>query len=239
VTGPLYPNQPLVEVASEIRFRGELSVEDNRARFQSAIADRYPNLHVPKAKEGVSPPLQPYRFESDEVGSGIQVAINKFGYYSKDYPGHEAFIEEMSARLSDFLTFIGDLGVTRIGWRYINAIPYTREKGQLPFNRYFKDNEYFGNLLGHDLTNAMFRFTKENNGIGVFIKLGSGEMEERPGEEILLLDVDCYRTLQGDTKMGHKKIMSLVREAHDGALQVFESMIADRYRAYLKGDKNE
>ena len=166
MTGPLYPNQPLIEVASEIRFKGDLSIEDNKARFQSIVADTYPTLHVPRAKEGVSPALQPIRFESEENGSGIQLAINRFGYYTKAYPGHEAFYDEMGAQLAKLLSFTENLAVTRIGWRYINEIPYTRENGQLPFNRYFKDNEYFGNLLSQNITNAMFRFTKEENDNG-------------------------------------------------------------------------
>lgn len=239
MTGPLYPNQPLVEVASEIRFKGELSIENNRARFQATVANRYPNLHVPKANEGVSPALQPYRFESDVDGSGIQLAINRFGYYSKDYPGHEAFIEEMGTRLSDFFTYIDGLEVTRVGWRYINAIPYIRENGQLPLNRYFKDSEYFGNFLSHDLTNIMFRFTKERDGNGVFIKLESGETEEMPNAEILLLDIDSYRIPAGSAKMDCKEIMDQVRDAQEGALRVFEAMISDRYRAYLMEDENE
>lgn len=238
MTGPLYPNQPLVEVASEVRFRGELSIEEYRSRFQSIIKDKYPKLRVPHSKEGVSPLLQPCRFESNDDGSGIQIAINKFGYYSKAYPGHEAFIEEMGALLKSFLELTGKLAITRVGWRYINAIPYTRENGQLPLKRYFKNNDYFGDMLSHDLTNAMFRLTKEDEDMGIFIKLEAGKLEERPAEELLVLDVDCYRSLSGEKSLGQKEIMKLVNAAHEGGLHVFESMISDRYRTFLKGKDN-
>ncbi len=239
MSGPLYPNQPLVEVAAEVRFEGELSVEQLRAKFQEKIRGKYPDLRVPNAKEGVSPTLQPYRFESKDGDSGVQVAINSISYFSKNYPGHVDFLNELGSLIEKFLGLVGDLRVTRIGWRYINAIPYAREKGFLPLRRYFRDSEYFGNMLGQDLSNVILRISKDGESMGHLIKLESGKISGRPGEEHLLLDIDAFETAASSEKVSAREILSKLSDVHDKAFSVFDSIISDNYRTFLKGDTQD
>jgi uncharacterized protein (TIGR04255 family) len=81
----LYPNSPLAEVASEIRFAPEPIVEAHRYKFYEAIRNDFPNVLVPEARERIAPSLQPYRFETKNHTTGVQISINSLSYYQRQY----------------------------------------------------------------------------------------------------------------------------------------------------------
>lgn len=237
LTGPLYPNQPLVDVATEVRFRGDLRVESIRPRFHRKIRNDFPQLMVPGAEQGVAPALQHYRFENDRHSHGMQLAVHSFSYYSRDYPGHDAFLETTSTLLEEFVRLIGELHVNRIGWRYINAIPFARESGLVPLHRFF--GHIFGMELSrkHHFASVDFRATLPTGNGRLNMALKSGTSKDVPQEESLLLDIDAFRSYQSQS-MDAESIMNEVRTVHSSAYNVFEALITDDYRAYLLGGEN-
>lgn len=236
MNSPLYPNQPCVEVATEVRFKGELKVENFRSEFQKLVREKYGALRVPAAKEGVAPALQPYRFESENGESGIQLAINSFSYYSREYPGHTAFLESAAENLEKFLNLIGEVAVTRVGWRYINAIPFTRKDGYLPLNKFFQDSQVFGSCLGGHLLDVDFVAVVKKDDIQTRISLKATETKNRPGEEALILDIDSYFSEPNPTiKSGAKQIFEHIEAVHNASSNMFRSLISGEYEAFLKG----
>ena len=233
--GPLYPNQPLISVATEVRFRGDLKVESNRPEFHQTIRDDFPQLKVPYAEEGVAPALQHYRFENDQSSHGVQVAVHSFSYYARDYPGHDAFFSIVDSLLEKFVRLIGALHVNRIGWRYINAIPFARENGLVPLHRFF--GHVFGMELRRDhlFTSADMRATLPINGAQLNMALKTVESKDSPQEESLLLDIDAFRTYESQL-MNASDVMDEIRHVHASGYAVFESLITKDYRAYLVGE---
>jgi len=235
LSGPLYPNQPLVEVATEVRFEGDLNVERVCPEFQGLIRDHYPRLLVPGAQEGVAPSLQPIRFEDADRREGVQIAVNSFSFFSREYPGHDSFLTKASENLGLFLRLLGTVRATRIGWRYINALPFTRENGRLPLSRFFRDSNIFGDSLKDEFEDYSCNLTLPKDGTHLNVKLQSAESTVEPGAEVLVLDIDAFAIYKPSTNMDAGAIMTVIQASHDLAYETFEGLISDNYRAFLQG----
>ncbi len=234
---PLYPNQPLAEVATEIRFRGELAVEAERHRFQQLVRGDYPNLFVPQAQPGMSPPLQHFRFERDDREAGVQLAINSFSFYMREYPGADSFIEEALTRYEALAKLLPPLNIVRVGWRYINAIPFARESGFVPLNRYFRKDMYFGEAMYQRCEQVGIVLTGQLETCRFSLAIQSARSKHAPEEEVLLLDTDAYlkeEDLQESDSPAD--VGSHVHSAHTAARGLFEHLITDDYREFLKGE---
>ncbi len=238
LTGPLYPNQPLINVATEVRFRGDLRVETIRPQYHRSIRSEYPQLMVPGAEEGVAPALQHYRFENDRRTRGIQLAVHSFSCYSRDYPGHHEFLAATTRLLETFVRLIGELYVNRIGWRYINAIPFARESGLVPLHRFFQ--QIFGMDLtrDHRFTSVDCRATQPIDDALLNMTLQTVSSKDAPEEESLLLDIDAFQSFESE-RMEAPSIMTEIRRVHSSGYGVFENLITENYRAHLRGKGNE
>ena len=234
LTGPLYPNQPLIDVATEVRFRGNLKVEAIRPEFHQIIRSDFPQLMVPGAEHGVAPALQHYRFEDDQRTSGIQIAVHSFSYYSRDYPGHESFLVVTSGLLEKFMGLLGSLYVNRIGWRYINAIPFARERGLVPLHRYFGHVFEMELTRDHRFTSVDFKAALPISDALLNMSLKTVTSKHTPQEECLVLDIDTFQSYESQ-KMDAALVMDQIRNLHSSGYSVFEGLITDDYRAYLVG----
>lgn len=239
MSSPLYPNQPLVEVATEVRFKGDLTIESVRAEFQKKLYETYPNLLIPVAQEGIAPPLQPYRFEKEDRATGVQLAINSFSYYSRNYPGHDLFLSEIESVITILSKLHTSFEVTRIGWRYINSIPFSREDDFIPLHRFFKDNEYLGNTLSIPSRSISFKTLIPRDRNLVNISVESAESTQMPGIETILLDIDAFEVIQSPTTTELPSLIDKLKELHSKGYEVFENLISDNYREFLKGESND
>ena len=232
----IYPNQPLVEVVFEIRFPGDLGVECEKHRFWNKIRNEYPKVYVPRSAPDEAVALMPYKFRSEDGHTTVMLALNSFAVSSSRYPGFERFREEV-IRLYELFSDIYSIStVTRIGWRYINVIPFVRENGVIPLDRYL--------LLGFKIPNSIperfktLSLTFESsgtNGVSIITKLDTLKRSDKT-EEALLLDFDYGRTGKDGKDLQFKKVPAYLDEAHANTRQLFEDFITDEYRQYLRGD---
>ena len=233
-TQPLYPNQALVEVATEVGFQGELAIEVHRHEFQHRIRDTYPRLLLPHVRPEVPPQLQHYRFERKDQKAGVQLAVNSFSFYVRDYPGADKFIDDATSLFGVLQELLPRLDITRVGWRYINAIPFAREDRTIPLSRYFNCGTYFGDALDH-CQHLSLRVTKKVDAYQLNLGLGSARSAQVPEEEVLLLDIDAFRTEEQLRGISGDQAPKEIRALHDVARGVFEEVITDHYRDFLKG----
>jgi len=234
--GPLYPNQPLQEVAAEIRFAGRLRVEQIRADFQDSVRDKYPSLFVPKISPNIAPAMQHYRLESPEAECGIQLSVNSLVFYARDYPGFDAFYREATRLFEQALQMIGEVDATRIGWRYINAIPFPNEKGLLPFAKVFRREPWLTSAMDGEWetfsTNAVAKISNAK----VKIQLVAGTEQPVMDSELLIFDIDAYQDYRPPIEsMSTSRCFEEIRRLHDIARDVFERSINEDYRRFLKG----
>lgn len=223
----VYPNSPLVEVACEIRFPGELAIECRRDEFYEKIRDKYPRILVPQVGDG----LAPYRFENESRTAEIMLALNRFSFHDKDYSGNRPFIKEFIDLVKTLNQTYSLKKLARVGWRYINVIPFTREDGIVPLQRFVSVNVSLPVGVSDQF---------ENLSMVLISRVPDGTITTRietiirsdDQQEALLLDFDFAMT----ENLVISKIGSSVRKAHEQTRSLFENLITDDYRQYLRGE---
>ncbi len=227
----VYPNSPLVEVICEIRFPGDLSIDCHRDIFHNEIKDDYPIILVPGIIPGTSFALEPYHFENEDKNAGIMLSMNKFSYYSKKYKGHKYFLKEFMRLVDIFIKTYPTIDkLNRVGWRYINVIPFGREDETLPIKHFLNVNiQISPNISDEFLNLSLISVIKKGDGT-IIIKLETVKRNDQ--QEAFLLDFD-YAIINN---LNLKNIKDYVINAHEQTRILFEEMITESYREYLKGE---
>lgn len=216
LTPEIYPNSPLVEVIFEIRFPGEPIVECRRDIFFDLVRQDYPKVLVPSTQEGSFIALEPYRFEKEDGSSGIMLAINKLSYYSRKYPGFMAFKRESLELIRKFRrAYPKIIKLSRTGFRYVNIIPFTREGGLVPIENFLKVGLKVAEREGGSVTTRIETITAAD-------KSGNA----------MLLDIDYAR----EQNLSIASVTRYIDESHKCARQLFEDLITDNYRMFLRGE---
>jgi len=234
----VYPNQPLVDVVFEIRFPGEVRVECERHLFWEKIRDDYKKVLVPQ-KSGDTPlALMPYKFRREDDSMTVMVCLNSFALSAARYPGYQEFSKEI-LRVYDLFGQTFDVDeLTRVGWRYINVIPFIREDGIIPLSRFLNLGFKVPKSVPEEFKNLNLLFESEHEGSSVITQLQTIQRHVALGEqeEALLLDFDYGRVSTDDDILRFKNVPEYLKEAHDKTRQLFEDFITDEYRQYLNGD---
>lgn len=233
-----YTNQPLIEVAFELRFYGEPVVESRRHDFFELIRDDYPLLLVPPLKEGMHPALQHYKFTREDQTAGVNLALNSIGYFQKEYEGAANFIAEAQKIVDVGNELFAVRRFSRIGWRYINSIAFTRENNLIPLARYFKNPPSFFGIESHEYGVINFNATTTFEDEHVSARLLSGENVEN-GDEQLLFDIDVFKDRLAEIDFKIADVPNELDRLHCIARNFFEQSITDAYRELLKGEIHE
>jgi len=232
----VYPNSPLKDVACEIRFPGEMEIECNRHRFWQEIRSDYPKIYVPKTDPRSYPALQHYRFGAESGTRKVSVALNSLAFSDPEYDGHEDFEKEFFRVVDIFRTQFKRIKIlSRIGWRYINLIPFAREGDTVPISRFLN-----AELLVPD--NALRRpkavdirvESRSDDGISILrLATVNRTVDAEESQEALLLDIDFVCDGPDLNIKDYKKHIQAAR-LHNRSL--FEAIITDEYRKYLRGE---
>ena len=225
-----------MEVAFEVRFAGEPSVEARRHEFFEHIRKDYPDVLVPHSKDGVAPALQVYRFCQEDAGAQVLVAINSFAYVESNYRGHTKFISE-AVRLYQLLASTVTIKrITRSGWRYVNAIPFSREGGFIPLNRFLREMPSILSESRGEFKKINLRASTSYKDVDAAIRLESA-LHGDDKNEVLIFDIDVFKTFDKSDKQPN--VNRMVNRLHEVGREIFENSIAEPYRKYLKGEAYE
>ncbi|ETR72591.1 MAG: hypothetical protein OMM_01598 [Candidatus Magnetoglobus multicellularis str. Araruama] len=228
----IYPNSPLIEVVCEIRFPAELSIDCRKDTFYEKIRDTYPVILIPQNNSGITGSIQPYRFEDKQNTSGLMIGIDRFSYYEKEYTGHKQFIKEF-LRIFKLLTDLFNIKkLTRLGWRYINIIPFSREGEIIPVNQFLNLNVQLPEGFSEQFENLSVMFMSKVPEGSITTRIES-IIKAADQQEALLLDFDFSMT----EKLVISKLNSCVNKAHTQTRHLFEVLITEQYRQYLRGEE--
>ncbi len=227
----IYPNSPLSEVVFELRFPGEMAVECRRDSFFEIVREKYPKILVPIVKSNTAMALEPYRFANKDESAGILISLNRFGFYQNNYTGYKKFKEEIIWTIDKFKSVFNIQNLSRVGLRYINYIPIIRENGALPFDKFLNINLHGTEKLKYDLENIGYVNTYRLGRAKLNFKLESVKSLQQ-NEEALVLDYDYFK--EGNLSL--KNYMKYFDEGQKFIYQLFESLITEQYRKYLRGE---
>lgn len=231
-TDEVYPNAPLVEVVFEIRFPGELVVECERHRFWQNLREQYPKILVPHASADQALALVPYRFKSEDENLTISIALNRLSLSIRNYQGFAEFKKEITRVFDIFGDTYGIGKLNRVGWRYVNIIPYVREDDLIPLQRLLTLGFKVPKSVPERFDALNFSFNAKRKEGTVTIKVES-LIKEDGGQEALLLDFDYGKE---DPDLHFNKYKSYLEEAHSFTRELFEDFITGEYREFLRGN---
>jgi len=230
----IYPNSELVHVSTGITFDGKVVVECKRNLFQEKIKKEYPRLFVPKIKQDDYPGLLPYSFISDDESSGVEVALNRFSYFTEDYPGNKLFIEK-ATELFDIFKKLYNIGeLNKFYWRYIDLIPFAGTRESLPLNNFLKLKIVVPGISNDslELANMNLELAIKLQGGILKLKLENVCSKDNEQEEAFIL-ITAY---EKKSPLNASEFGKYLEEGHKICRKVFEDSITDSYRQYLRGD---
>ncbi len=224
-----HPNSPIHEVVFEIRFPGETTIECKRHEIQRKIRNDYPNLFVPAARNGVHLALEPYQFARKDNSASVMIALNRFSYSSKSYPGFKVFKKECMRVISIFNKIVRLEELNRIGLRYINIIPFLREDTSLPMKRFFNFVRPLEDFFESDFLQFSnhVSFPLASGIITIHTEVIEGKNSNR---EAFLLDMDYARV----NNLNVNNIETYLEEAHDISTVQFNKIITKDHYEYIR-----
>jgi uncharacterized protein (TIGR04255 family) len=227
ITDELYPNSPLREVVFEIRFPGEPAIECHRDQLFDRVRGEFPNVLVPKLQPGQAVALVPYHFQSEDGLRSFMTALNLCAYRTSAYVGFSAFKGEVLKWMGLFRELFPIDRMNRTGLRYINAIPYGLTK--VPLKRLFRFGLQLGDVVPEEF--SRFLLITEIPGRVGSITLQMGVAEEQ-GEDVLVLDFDFETT----GELHFSDLEQYLEVSHAETKRLFEGLLTDEYRTYLRGE---
>lgn len=227
----IYKNDPLVETVFEIRFPGEPAIECNRDKFYEKIRNDYPGVLVPNFIQGVALATEPYRFERKDRTNGVMLSINKIAVYCKKYEGFKFFKKETMRILSIFGEFFKIKKLNRTGLRYINIIPFTREKNIIPIKNYLNIQIKLPKSMSTDFKNLSMIFVSQTEGGNITTRI-EPVISENQTEEAIMLDFDYAK----EKDLNLDSIDAYLEESHKHTKDLFEGLITDNYRKVMRGE---
>jgi len=232
MTAEQYPNQPLIDVAFEIRFPGDPAIECRRDEFFRLVRNKYPKVYVPKLQPGDAPALAMYHFKQDDEQATVMTAINKLAYATKKYHGFESFKEETMRIVGFFGRTFKVEKLTRTGLRYINAIPCVLKDGVLPLQNYLKIGFQIPPPATDKFATMNFVFASPIGNGTIHTRIEHAMASDK-SHEAILLDLDY--AMQSDLTFDN--IERYLEDSHRVTKQMFEEMITDEYRKYIRGEE--
>jgi len=225
----VYPNSPLPGVVFEIRFPGEPAVECHRDEFFKKVREQFPLVLVPKLREGEAAALAPYHFQSADNSSALLTAMNLFAYRTNAYHGYAAFRSDVLRWLSAFTSVFPIDKLNRTGLRYTNVIPFPPGQG-FPIEHYLKLQVHLG---GEQVARFdQFFMTSRIPVAAGSLTLQVGHADAQTGEAIVL-DFDFAK--EGELQVAD--IEEHLDQSHQETKKLFEGLLTDEYRSYMRGEE--
>jgi len=230
----VYPRAPIVEAVFEVRFPGEPKIDCHRDQFFEVVRSEYPNVFVPALQPASFPALSPYHFRRPDGAAEILVALNRLAFVSRRYTGYAEF---RATALDVFSKFQGlfNLGpLNRTGLRFVNLIPYARENGLIPVDRFLNLSLQLPAGLEYKPVNISLVFATELDGGQLTTKLEAVQ-DETKIQEALVLDFDYAKVRD----LTFDQVFDYLDESHTETKRFFESLITPGFRQWMRGAGGE
>lgn len=228
----VFQNNPLKQVAFEIRFPFNLRVQRDFCEVQNQIKKEYPKFFVEdlEAIEGSLARLHSFR-SADDTRS-IRVSEDRFTVLFTRYKDFEVFKSEALVRTEAFCRHFSITHCLRVGLRYVNHIEVPREGGFYQITKAV--NPYFD--VKRATASGPMKFSleivmKKPPCLLALRTAFRSKLPEQP-TAIYLLDLDAF--LQEETPV--EDLGKLLPELHHQVQLEFLSHITEEYKLVMRGD---
>ncbi len=227
----IYKSAPLVETVFEIRFPGEPAIECNRDKFYEKVRDVYSKVLIPKSFEGKAMALEPYKFEREDGTNGVMLSVNKIAVYCKKYSGFKPFKKETMRIFSIFGELFKVKKLNRTGLRYINIIPFTRERDVIPIKNYLNIKMELPKSIPTNFKNLNMIFVSQTKGGSITTRIEPAISPDKT-QEVIILDFDYAK----EENLIFGSIDKYLDESHQHTKYLFKELITDSYKKVMQGE---
>lgn len=231
----IFPNAPLVEAVFEVQFPGNPALECRRDELYSEFERDFPVVRVPTvptAQGAVLPAMGIYQYASEDGHDSIMSSIRTVGYSAKKYPGFDKFSAQALKIVSTAIQKFKIKKLRRVGLRYINMIPFTREDGCIPLQRFFDLKVMLPNAAPEKFEDIAIGVTSRMDKQGkLTTRIQAGRSQNGAPSEALLLDFDF--AMEGDLKP--KMLKDYIATSHRHTKSFFNGLITPGYKEVMRG----
>ena len=226
----VYPRAPLTEAIFEMRFPGEPSIDCHRDEVFDVVRSWMPVVQVPPILDDEAFKFRTYRFASEDDAFTLFVGLNLLAFSSKRYNGFQEFRKQFLSISEFFIKRFRLSALRRTGLRYVNTIPFTRENGSVPLNRYLNSELKLAPTLPDGMDVFSFALSTKLPGGTITTRIATIERDDKKQESILL-DFDYAKV----SDLTSAKIADYLDESHQQTKQFFEGIITPQYRGFIRG----
>jgi uncharacterized protein (TIGR04255 family) len=236
--GPEYRNSPLSGVVFEVRFAGEPAIECHRDVFFEMARSEFPRVLVPKVNPGEAIALSPYHFQRADGAASLLTALNLFAYNTTAYPGYAQFRPAALKWTKAFAKQFKIGAINRTGLRYTNIIPYAPNE-PFPVSNFLDVETRLGVVKSSSFRRFSFAalipsqgISSEKNGT---LTVQIDQVEDESKQPAILLDFDF--SMAGELHID--EVDMYLDTSHDETKRLFEGLITQKYRSFLRGEELE
>ena len=214
----IFQKSPLKEVAYEIRFPVNLSIEGEIYKFHEKIKKELPNF---QEGEILGTKIRIREFEKkDEIK--LRVSRNSFIVLTEKYNSFKKFFPLIKKYTDTFVSTYDLNEINRIGLRYINNINLGDNPNDF-LRKYFIPMYNDEIISANSIKNFMIEIRMKRN--DHYLTDRSGVVLSPEKENIYILDFDAYY----EENTEKEKIYDILEVLHNEVRKEFHSYIKDEY----------
>lgn len=227
----VFPNNPLKQVAFEVRYPFSLRVQRDICGVQELVVRDYPVFQVDEVEFIKDSPARLHTFESQDRTQMLRVSEDRFIVVFTKYENFETFKSEALKRTEEFTTQFGITRYQRVGLRYVNNIEVPKEQNAYQVSKVV--NPYFD--IKRATRDGPMRFqlelTMKKHPCLVTLRTAFGGKPPDQPNAVYLLDLDAY--VLSDTAISD--LGKLIDGLHDQIQVEFLNHITDDYKKVMRG----
>ena len=194
----IFPNNPLREVAFEIRFPMNLRVLRDVYEVQQFLRNEYSVVNREETITPTDPTTISYHFTDPNHKKTIKLNEDRLAIIHGGYESFEVFKTDILSKSNWFCDFFRLEQFLRVGLRYINQIPIVLEDGpgllSKVVNPYIDLNRIGNNKVIQFGTHVLIQ--KER----CAVQIRNALLPQSPQHSFYILDLDAFTEGQGNVK---------------------------------------
>lgn len=228
----VFPNNPIQEVAFEIRFPHNLRVNRDICELQESLAQDYTDLSFGE-ESSPTETVFTYHLISKRLGRTIKVSENRFAIILNKYTSFELFTQEVLKHTQQVCEIFRIKQITRAGLRYVNNIHIPNIGGSFPLEKFVKPYIDFERLSSAQA--KQFAVEMLLNKEDCLFLVRSAFLTQTPiaNAGFYILDLDAF--FEG--KVEYSNLFQVLSNLHLQIQVEFLNHITEDYKQQMRGAK--
>jgi len=225
----------ITEVIFEVRFDSILRINRDISFLQDAIKDEFPVYLEDKLVEEDA-----HAFQTADGTCKIRVTPSRYNFTTNNYTSFSEFKSLILPSLSKLIEIFNIKEVKRTGLRYINQIPFEKEKGITEiFNNFIDIPVESARYEGINIDGFKLELFMNSNETQILSRHGLFEIKEKeaPFRFVYIVDIDCFS--ENIMEANIDTISALTDELHSQEKKEFIKSIQPGYVEWMRGGVKE